>query len=74
MGFAWEFANVRNFGMPDVWEYPPLSPRHRKPPRRAVGDVTALAHRTAAAVAMAARRAKAALAARRALADHRRAF
>jgi hypothetical protein len=34
MGFAWESANVRHFGMSEVWDYPPPRARHRKPPRR----------------------------------------
>jgi hypothetical protein len=34
MGFGWESANVRHFGMPEIWDYPSPRPRHRKPPRR----------------------------------------
>ena len=43
MGFAWELANVRKFGMPEVWDYPPPSPRHRKPRPQRLRSVAALA-------------------------------
>jgi hypothetical protein len=68
MGFAWESSNVRNFGTPEVWDYPSRSPRHRKPPRR-FGET--LVGRGAI---VAARRARAVVTAGPALADHRRAF
>ena len=70
MGFAWELANnVRSFGMPEVWDYPPPSPRHRKP-RTPRGGVAALVR----GAVIAARRARAVLTTWPALADHRRAF
>jgi len=74
MGFAWELANVRKFGTPEVWDYPPRSPRHRKPrpPRRRA--VTALAHATIIAARSMPHRAKVVIVTRPALADHRRAF
>jgi hypothetical protein len=71
MGFAWESANVRNFGMPEVWDYPPPHPRHRKPPRRLIQAGVA---RTAIVAATSAARRAGAAAMRPALADHRRAF
>jgi len=74
MGFAWVSANVGNFGMPEVWDYPPPSPRHRKPPRQPMQAVLRFAHGAAAAAAGMPRRAKALVIARPALADHRRAF
>ena len=74
MGFAWASANVRNFGMPEVWDFPPASPRHRKPPRQPMQVILRLANHAAAAAAGMPRRAKALIAARPALADHRRAF
>jgi hypothetical protein len=63
MGFAWELANVRKFGLPEVWDCPAPSPRHRKPRQRRPGAARA-----------ASRRARLILAARPALTDHRRAF
>jgi len=86
MGFAWELANVRNFGMPEVWDCPAPAPRHRKPrqPRRrqrlrwpgAAGrrPWVGPAHGAVLAARAAARRARLILAARPALTDHRRAF
>jgi hypothetical protein len=73
MGFALELANAGNFGMPDVWDFPAPSPRHRKPPRRHRPAAAALAH-CAMTAASAARRAKIVIVTRPALADHRRAF
>ena len=74
MGFAWELANVRKFGMPEVWDYPPRSPRHRKPRPQRRYAVTALAHAAAAATRSMPHRARVAIVTRPALADHRRAF
>ncbi len=75
MGFAWDLANVRKFGMPEVWEdYPPPSPRHRKPRPRRMHAVAALAHAAVVAARRAPRRAMAIVVTRPALADHRRAF
>jgi hypothetical protein len=72
MGFAWESANVRHFGMPEVWDNPSPSPRHRKPPRRLVE--TAVARNAIVAASAAARRARSVVASGPVLADHRRAF
>ncbi len=74
MGFAWELANVTNFGMPEVWDYPPPSPRHRKPRPQRGQSAAALVHAALAAVRAVPRRAKFLLMTRPALADHRRAF
>jgi hypothetical protein len=74
MGFVLELANAGNFGMPDVWDFPEPSPRHRKPPRRYGPQAAALAHGAMTAAAAAARRASTVIATRPALADHRRAF
>jgi hypothetical protein len=74
MGFAWERANVRKFGTPDVWDYPPRSPRHRKPRPRRMHAVAALAHAALAAAGTVPHRAKVAVVTRPSLADHRRAF
>jgi hypothetical protein len=79
MGFAWELANVRNFGMPEVWDCPAPSPRHRKPRQRRPGAAArhggaGHAHRAVLAARAASRRARLILAARPALTDHRRAF
>jgi hypothetical protein len=84
MGFAWELANVRNFGMPEVWDCPAPSPRHRKPRQRqrqrqrgAAGrrpGAARHAHGAMLAARAASRRARLILAARPALTDHRRAF
>jgi hypothetical protein len=74
MGFAWELANVRKFGMPEVWDYPPRSPRHRKPRPRRLQAVSGLAHAAAAAARRMPHQAKVVVATRPALADHRRAF
>jgi hypothetical protein len=60
--------------MPEVWDFPPSSPRHRKPPRQPLQDVLRLANEAAATAAGMPRRAKALVVARPALADHRRAF
>ena len=72
MGFAWESANVRNFGMSEVWDAPSPSPRHRKPPRR-LAD-TPVGRSVIMAATAAARRARAVMNAGPVLADHRRAF
>jgi hypothetical protein len=72
MGFAWESANVRNFGMPEVWDYPSPSPRHRKPPRRL--SETPVGRGAMVVATAAARRARAVVNAGPVLADHRRAF
>jgi hypothetical protein len=74
MGFAWERANVTEFGTPDIWDYPPRSPRHRKPRPQRMHAVTALAHAALAAAGSVPHRAKVAVVTRAALADHRRAF
>jgi hypothetical protein len=74
MGFAWASANVRKFGMPEVWDYPPPSPRHRRPSRRPWQALARFADRTAAAVAATPRRVKTLVTAGPALTDHRRAF
>jgi hypothetical protein len=80
MGFAWELANVRNFGMPEVWDCPAPSPRHRKPRRNGPGDAgrrhgaAGHAHDAVLAARAASRRARLILAARPVLTDHRRAF
>jgi hypothetical protein len=74
MGFAWEYANVRNFGMPEVWDYPRASPRHRKPRPQRLRAVAALAHAAVTAVSTLPGRAKFLVVTRPALADHRRAF
>ncbi len=74
MGFIWEYANVRNFGMPEVWDYPPRSPRHRKPRPRRLRGMAALAHAAVAAAGALPARARFVVATRPALADHRRAF
>lgn len=72
MGFAWESANVGNFGKPEVWDYPSPSPRHRKPPRRLAE--TPVGRGAIVAATAAARRARAVVTAGPMLADHRRAF
>ena len=74
MGFAWASANVKKFGMPEVWDYPPPSPRHRRPRRPPRQELVRFAIRTAAAVAGLPRRVKALITAGPPLADHRRAF
>jgi hypothetical protein len=74
MGFAWVSANVRDFGMPEVWDYPPPSPRHRKPRRQPAQQVARFAHGAVLAATAMPRRTKALVVARPALADHRRAF
>jgi hypothetical protein len=77
MGFAWELANVRNFGMPEVWDCPAPSPRHRKPRQRQrlrLPGAARHAHAAVLAARAAPRRARLILAARPALTDHRRAF
>jgi hypothetical protein len=74
MGFVLELANAGNFGMPGVWDFPPPSPRHRKPPRRHGPEPAALAHGAVTAAAAAAHRARLVIVTRPALADHRRAF
>jgi hypothetical protein len=74
MGFAWELANVRKFGMPEVWDYPPPSPRHRKPRPQRLRSVAALAHAAVVAASTVPHRAKVLVVTRPALADHRRAF
>jgi hypothetical protein len=73
MGFAWELANVRDFGMPEVWDCPAPSPRHRKP-RRPLPGATGHVQGAALAARAASRRARLILTARPVLADHRRAF
>jgi hypothetical protein len=73
MGFAWAPANVRKFGMPEVWDYPPRSARHRKPRPERWPAVTAVARTAMTAASAMPRRAKAAVTTP-ALADHRRAF
>jgi hypothetical protein len=75
MGFAWELANVRDFGMPEVWDCPSPapSPRHRKP-RRPLRGATGHFRDAALAARAASRRARLILTARPVLADHRRAF
>jgi hypothetical protein len=73
MGFALELANAGNSGMPDDWEAPPATPRHRKLPRRRRFGAARAPHLTAAA-ATAARWAIALITTRQALADHRKAF
>jgi hypothetical protein len=81
MGFAWELANVRNFGMPEVWDCPAPSPRHRKPRQRQRQRLSLRrpgaarhAHAAVLAARAASHRARLILAARPALTDHRRAF
>jgi hypothetical protein len=74
MGFAWELANVRKFGMPEVWDYPPPSPRHRKPRPPRLHAVTALAQAALVAARGMPHKAKVVVVTRPALADHRRAF
>jgi hypothetical protein len=74
MGFVWERANVRNFGMPDVWDYPPRSPRHRKPRPQRMHAVAAVAHAAVTAAGAVPHRAKVVVVTRHALVDHRRAF
>jgi hypothetical protein len=79
MGFAWELANVRNFGMPEVWDCPAPSPRHRKPRQRQRlrlhrPEAARHAHAAVLAARAGSRRARLILAARPALTDHRRAF
>ena len=74
MGFAWETANVRKFGMPEVWDYPPPSPRHRKPRPQRMQAVAVLAHAAVVAARTAPRRAKVVVVTRPALVDPRRAF
>jgi hypothetical protein len=74
MGFAWEPENVRKFGMPEVWEYPLRSPRHRKPRPQRMHAVAELAHAALAAAGALPHRAKVVVVTRPALADHRRAF
>jgi hypothetical protein len=74
MGFALELANAGDFAMPDVWDFPAPSPRHRKPPLKHGAKAAAVAHGAVTTAAIAARRARVALATRPALADHRRAF
>jgi hypothetical protein len=73
MGFALELANAGNSGMPDDWEAPPATPRHRKLPGRARFGL-AVVPQVAATAAAAARWAVAVITTRPALADHRRAF
>jgi len=72
MGFAWELSKVTNTGAPEPVDYPPSSPRHRRPPRRP--GPASHAHGAASAIAAASRRARMLLSVRPALADHRRAF
>jgi hypothetical protein len=74
MGFVLELANAGDFGMPDVWDFPAPSPRHRKPPRRHAPEAAALARGAVTAAAGAARRARFLITTHPALADHRRAF
>jgi hypothetical protein len=74
MGFGLELGNAANFGMPDICDRRPPSPRHRKPPRRHWPEVAGLTHGAVRVAAVAARRARTVLATRPALADHRRAF
>ncbi|HTZ27327.1 MAG TPA: hypothetical protein VMC83_25255 [Streptosporangiaceae bacterium] len=59
--------------MPDDWEAPPATPRHRTLPRRRRFGLAGVPHVTAAA-GTAARWAIAVITRRPALADHRRAF
>jgi hypothetical protein len=74
MGFVWELANVTQFGLPEVWDSPPRSPRHRKPRPRRGHALAALVHAALAATRAAPRQARLLLVTRPALADHRRAF
>ena len=74
MGFAWELANVRKFGMSEVWDYPPRSPRHRKPRPPRLHAVSAVALAAVVAARRMSHRAKVVIVTRSALADHRRAF
>ena len=74
MGFVWETTNVTNFGMPEVWDYPPRSPRHRKPRPQRMQTVAVLARAALAAAGTVPHRAKIVVVTRPALADHRRAF
>jgi hypothetical protein len=74
MGFVLELANAGDFGMPDVWDSAPSSPRHRKPPRRHGPEAAALGRAAVTAAAAAARQARILIVTHPALADHRRAF
>jgi hypothetical protein len=74
MGFALELANAGNSGMPDDWEAPSATPRHRRLPRTRRFGLVGVPHVTAAAATTAARWAKAVITTRPALADHRKAF
>src|SRR5260370_38450741 len=74
MGWAWETANVRKFGMPEVWDYPPHSPRHRKPRPQRMQAAAALAHAAVAAARTAPRLAKGVGVTGPPRADHRRPF
>jgi hypothetical protein len=74
MGFVLELANAGDFGMPDVGDFPPPSPRHRKPPRRHGPKAAALARGAITVAAAAGRRARFLIVTHPALADHRRAF
>jgi hypothetical protein len=57
--------------MPEVWDNPPPSGRHRKPGRQPVQGIVRFAYRTATGMP---RRVKDLITARPVLADHRRAF
>jgi hypothetical protein len=74
MGFAWQLANVRKFGLPEVWDHPPRSPRHRKPPPQRLHVVAELAYAAVEAASTVPHWAKVVVLTRPALADHRRAF
>jgi len=74
MGFAWEPGNVRGSGMPDAWDFPPPSPRHRRPQHWHLPGPAACAHGAVTAITAASRRARTLICTRPALADHRRAF
>jgi len=74
MGFAWEPANVSGSGLPDAWDWPPPSPRHRRPTDWHRPGAGAFAHGAVTAIAAASRRARTLICTRPALVDHRRAF
>jgi hypothetical protein len=74
MGFVWERGNTWNFGTPEIWDYPPRAPRHRKPRPRRGQAVTAFAHGAVSAAGSVPRRVRVIVVTRPALADHRRAF
>ncbi|HTW01354.1 MAG TPA: hypothetical protein VMF87_13730 [Streptosporangiaceae bacterium] len=74
MGFAWEPANVTGSGMPEPWDWPPPSPRHRRPSDWQLPRAGTFARVAATAIAGASRRARTLICTRPALVDHRRAF